>query len=155
MGGALNGDQQASDSSTPGFMIAALKDPSGANLDRIQVIKGWHDANGELQEKVYNVQGSDGRKVRRNGSLKALKNTVNLDDATYSNSVGAASLAAYWQDPDFDPTERAFYYARVIEITTPRWTAYDRVRLGHEVSPLDDQLVQDRAYSSPIWYSPK
>jgi hypothetical protein len=135
-------------------MVTALKDPHGANLDRIQVVKGWLDKGGELQEKVYNVAVSNGRKIHRNGSVSSLKPTVDIDSASYRNSTGAPQLSSYWQDPDFDPAERAFYYARVIEIYTPRWTAYDAQRLGKSVDPKASMMVQDRAYSSPIWYSP-
>lgn len=150
MGGEL-GEPAAN---APGFMIVATKDPSGANLDRIQVIKGWRNTSGELQEKVFNVAISDGRSIGRGGKVKPLKDTVDFATASYRNSIGAAQLSAYWQDPDFDKNERAFYYARVIEIPTPRWPAYDAVRLGTKVSEDSPKTIQDRAYSSPIWYSP-
>ncbi len=151
MGGEL---QAAGDGKVPGFMLMALKDPEGANLDRLQIIKGWLDADGNVQEKVYTVAASDERRIRRNGKVKALKSTVDLETASYSNTVGAVALSAFWEDPDFDPAERAFYYARVIEIETPRWSAYDAVRLGKPLDPADPKVVQDRAYSSPIWYNP-
>ena len=151
----MGGDLGEPDGQVPGFMMVAIKDPNGANLDRIQVVKGWLDARGELREKVYNVAASNGRKVGRDGKLKPLQNTVDLASASYRNSIGAAQLSAFWQDPDFDPAQRAFYYARVIEIPTPRWTVYDAVRLGAPLSDRDPKIVQDRAYSSPIWYSPK
>jgi len=138
----------------PGFLIVALKDPHGANLDRIQIVKGWMDESGTLNEKVYNVAVSDDRQIAGNGSVKPLKSTVDIAQATYQNSTGAAQLSTYWQDPDFDSKQRAFYYSRVLEIPTPRWTTYDAVRLGKTLNPADPKIVQDRAYSSPIWYSP-
>ena len=150
----MGGELSAAKGSAPGFMVTALKDPHGANLDRIQLVKGWLDKNGKLQEKVYNVALSNGREIRSNGSVSALKSTVDIDSASYRNSTGAPQLSSYWQDPDFDPAQRAFYYARVIEISTPRWTAYDAQRLGKSVDPKAAMMVQDRAYSSPIWYSP-
>jgi hypothetical protein len=139
----------------PGFMIVALKDPHGANLDRVQVVKGWLDSSGMLHEKVHNVAVSDGRQVGSDGKVAPLKSTADVANATYLNNIGAAELSAYWQDPDFDPGQRAFYYARVIEIPTPRWSAYDAVRLGKTLNSADPKIVQDRAYSSPIWYSPE
>jgi hypothetical protein len=128
---------------SPGFLIMALKDPLGANLERVQIVKGWLDAQGESHEKVYDVAVAE-----KTGS------TVDVQKATYSNRVGQAQWASFWQDPDFDPAQRAFYYTRVIEIPTPRWTAYDVVRLGTEIIPEATMVVQDRAYSSPIWYTP-
>ncbi len=151
MGGEL---AAAGDKQVPGFLLMALKDPDGANLDRIQVIKGWVDAAGNVQEKVYTVAVSDNRRIGRNGKVKALSSTVDLETASYSNSVGAVALSAFWEDPDFDPSQRAFYYARAIEIETPRWSAYDAVRLGKPLDAADPKVVQDRAYSSPIWYNP-
>ena len=150
----MGGELGAARGKKPGFMIVALKDPDGANLDRVQVIKGWLDKQGKLQEKIYEAAAGGDKRMRRGGKVRPIKSTVDLDTATYTNTVGAASLSTYWEDPDFDPAERAFYYMRVIEIPTPRWTAYDRVRLGNAVDPRDSQVVQDRAYSSPIWYSP-
>ena len=116
----------------PSFLVAALKDPIGANLDRIQIVKGWQDANGELQEKVYDVVWSDAqsRKPGADGKLPPVGNTVDVPDATCTNTIGAPELITVWTDPDFDPALRAFYYARVIEIPTPRWTAYDAKRFG-------------------------
>jgi len=144
----------AGDGKTPGCLLMAMKDPHGANLDRIQVVKGWVDQAGKTHEKVYNVAVSDQRKIRRNGKVSKLKSTVELETASYQNSVGAAALSAFWQDPDFDASQGAFYYARVIEIETPRWSAYDAVRLNQQLHPDDPRVVQDRAYSSPIWYRP-
>lgn len=137
----------------PGFLIMAMKDPHGANLDRIQIVKGWRTQQGGLQEKVYNVAVSDGRKVSHKGKVKPLPSTVDESTASYTNSVGSVALQAFWQDPDFDPHQNAFYYARVIEIETPRWSLYDAVRLGQPLAEADPKRVQDRAYSSPIWYN--
>ena len=128
----------------PGFLVMALKDPLGAHLERIQVVKGWLDAEGQTHEKVYDVKVAP-----KTGS------TVDVEKASYTNAVGQAQFAAYWQDPDFDPAQSAFYYARVIEIPTPRWTAYDATRLGTELLPETPMVVQDRAYTSPIWYAPQ
>jgi hypothetical protein len=131
-----------------------VKDPHGANLDRVQIVKGWLDSAGALQEKVYNVAISDERRRGNDGRVAPVESTVDIATASYRNSIGSAQLSAYWQDPDFESGERAFYYARVIEIPTPRWTTYDAVRLGSTLHERDPRIVQDRAYSSPIWYSP-
>ena len=136
------------------FLVAALKDPIGANLDRIQVVKGWMDAKGALQEKVYDVAWSGGRKAGADGKLPAVGNTVDVARATYTNSIGASELLTVWADPDFDPAERAFYYLRVLEIPTPRWTAYDSYRYGVPLANGDSGIHQERAYTSPIWYTP-
>ena len=139
----------------PTFMVYALRDPIGANLDRIQIVKGWIDSKGETHEKVYDVVWSGDRKPDKNGKLPAVGNTVDLEAATWLNTIGASELATVWTDPDFDPAESAFYYTRVLEIPTPRWVLYDKVRLGAEL-PEGVQLVhQERAYTSPIWYTPK
>lgn len=153
MGGDLN---RANGKKAPKFLVSALRDPQSANLDRIQIIKGWMDKNGELHERVYDLAVSDNRKIGKDGrSRDAVGNTVDLDTATWSNSIGASQLAAVWTDPDFDSHESAFYYVRVLEIPTPRWVVYDKVRLGAEI-PKDAELIgQERAYTSPIWYSPK
>ncbi len=149
---------------TPTFLVAALKDSLGANLDRIQIIKGWLDAEGKTHEKIYNVKGSDGRTPRPiTGSLPDVGNTVDTETATYTNSIGDEQLEAVWEDPDFDPSQRAFYYARVLEIPTPRWTDYDKAFFGDkwcakakDPNACDDipLTLQERAYTSPIWYSP-
>jgi hypothetical protein len=140
---------------TPTFLVAALKDPIGGNLDRIQVIKGWVDAKGTMHEKVYDVAWSDNRKINSKGKLPSVGNTVNVDDASWTNTIGSTELSTVWQDPNFNPKENAFYYVRVIEIPTPRWTAYDakyyKVKMPKEV-PM---TTTERAYTSPIWYSPK
>lgn len=144
----------APEGEAPEFLIVASKDPQGANLDRIQVIKGWLDQKGELHEKVYDVALSNGHKVNRKGKAKPLEHTVNLKTATYTNSIGNAQLATVWQDPDFDPGERAFYYIKVLEIPTPRWSTYDSVFFNEPLSNEVPSIIQERAYSSPIWYTP-
>jgi hypothetical protein len=149
----MGGDLPPIASAAPRFMVIAMRDPIGANLDRIQVVKGWREADGALAEKVYDVALSDGRRSFL-GRARRVRSTVDVENATYTNDVGDAMLTAYWEDPDFSPEEPAFYYARVIEIPTPRWTVYDAVRLGAEVPPEVPTQVQDRAYTSPIWYSP-
>jgi len=153
MGGDL---RKPPDGKSPSFLVAALKDPIGANLDRIQVVKGWMDASGGLQEKVYDVAWGDAEKRRlgRDGKLPAVGNTVDVDNASWSNTIGDPELIAVWKDPDFDPAERAFYYARVIEIPTPRWTAYDAKYFGIKAPAGTTMVLQERAYTSPIWYTP-
>jgi len=139
----------------PSFMVYALRDPIGANLDRIQIIKGWLDEKGKTQEKVYNVVWSGDRKPNTKGKLPAVGNTVDLEAANWTNTIGASELATVWTDPDFNPKEKAFYYARVLEIPTPTWIVYDIVRLGAK-APKEAKLIhQERAYTSPIWYNPK
>lgn len=145
---------KASGDKAPVFMLAAYKDPMGANLDRIQIIKGWLDNAGEAQEKIYNVALSDKRKVNSDGKTEPVGNTVDLKTATYTNSIGAASLTALWRDPNFDAKQSAFYYARVLEIPTPTWQAYDQVRLKDKMPDKVTKIAQDRAYTSPIWYTP-
>jgi len=151
MGGDLT---QAPDGKVPTLLIRALRDPAGANLDRVQVIKGWTDASGETHEQVYDVAWSDDRKPGADGKLPPVGNTVNVDEATYDNSIGAPFLQAYWQDPDFDPSQRAFYYVRVLEIPTPRWTTYDAKVFGVKLPEDVPTSIQERAYTSPIWYTP-
>lgn len=138
----------------PTFLVAALKDPIGANLDRIQVVKGWIDAKGDLHEKVYDVVWSGDRKPGQDGKLPSIGSTVDVAKATYTNSIGAPELITVWNDPSFDPSVRAFYYARVIEIPTPRWTAYDAVRFGTKPLSGTRMTITERAYTSPIWYAP-
>jgi hypothetical protein len=138
----------------PSFLVYALRDPMGANLDRVQIIKGWLDAAGEPQEQVYDVAWSDGREPGADGNMPPVGDTVDLSIPSWTNTIGASELGTVWTDPDFDPTLRAFYYARVIEIPTPRWTAYDRVKFNLDL-PDDIPLKnQERAYTSPIWYTP-
>jgi hypothetical protein len=138
----------------PTLLIRALRDADGANLDRVQVIKGWLDADGTTQEKIYDVVWSDDRQLGADGKLPSVGNTVNVAQASYTNTIGDPLLAASWTDPDFDPAERAFYYVRVIEIPTPRWTTYDAKFFGTTPPAEAPTAVQDRAYTSPIWYTP-
>jgi hypothetical protein len=137
----------------PTFLVAALKDPLSGNLDRIQIIKGWLDADGNTHEKVYDVVWGGNRKLDRNGKLPPVGNTVDTENVTWSNTIGAVELITVWEDPDFDLEQKAFYYARVIEIPTPRWSAYDKkyFNLPAKDIPL---TTQERAYTSPIWYNP-
>ena len=151
MGGDLS---KAPAGKSPSFLVAAMRDPIGANLDRVQVVKGWLDAKGETHEQVYDVAWSGGRKPGQDGKLPSVGSTVDLASATYSNAIGAAELVAVWKDPGFDPKQRAFYYVRVIEIPTPRWTAYDAKRFGVQPLPGTQMTVTERAYTSPIWYTP-
>ena len=134
---------------------AALKDPIGANLDRYQIVKGWLDAKGEVHEKVYDVAWSGDRNPGPNGKLPALGSTVDIANATLTNTIGSPELIAVWTDPEFDPTQRAFYYGRVIEIPTPRWTAYDAKYFGIKMPPEVRMTTEERAYTSPIWYTLK
>ena len=138
----------------PTFLVYALRDPVGANLDRIQIVKGWLDADGNPQEKVYDVAWSDNRRPDAKGKLPPVGDTVDLSIPSWTNTIGAAELGTVWTDPDFDPALRAFYYARVIEIPTPRWTAYDRVKFKLDLPARIPLKTQERAYTSPIWYSP-
>jgi hypothetical protein len=136
-------------------MVFALRDPIGANLDRVQIIKGWLGKDGETQERVYDVAVSGGREIDAEGRCKTpVGNTVDIESANWTNTIGASELATVWTDPEFDPQQKAFYYARVIEIPTPRWVLYDKLRFGAEI-PKDAKLIhQERAYTSPIWYNP-
>ncbi len=154
MGGDL---RDAPAGKAPTFLVAALKDPIGANLDRIQIVKGWLDKEGALHEKVHDVAWGDAdkRKPGADGKLPPVGSTVDVANATWTNTIGDPELIAVWKDPDFDPAQRAFYYARVIEIPTPRWTAYDAKRFGVELPKEVPMVIQDRAYTSPIWYTPK
>ncbi|MGE0624752.1 MAG: DUF3604 domain-containing protein [Pseudomonadales bacterium] len=141
----------------PNFLVAALRDPLGANLDRIQVVKGWLDAKGQVQEKVYDVVWSspDTRKRGTDGKVPAVGSSVDVARATYTNTIGATELITVWTDPEFDPEQAAFYYARVLEIPTPRWTAYDAARYGTEPLPGTRMTIQERGYTAPIWYAPR
>lgn len=138
----------------PNFMVYALRDVIGANLDRIQIVKGWQDAAGETHEKVYNVAWSGGRVQDKKGKLPAVGNTVDADSANWTNTIGASELGAVWTDPDFDAKQKAFYYARVLEIPTPRWSTYDAFKFGIELPEGIPVSGQERAYTSPIWYTP-
>ena len=138
----------------PTFLVAALKDPIGANLDRYQIVKGWVDANGDMQEKVYDVVWSGDRKPDADGKVPPVGSTVDVANATWTNTIGAPELIGVWKDPDFDPAQRAFYYGRVLEIPTPRWTAYDAKYFGVKMAAEVPMQMQERAYTSPIWYTP-
>jgi Protein of unknown function (DUF3604) len=151
MGGDLS---NAPSGKSPTFLVAALKDPIGANLDRIQIIKGWLDAKNETHEKVYDVAWSGDRKPDAKGKLPSVGDTVDVPNATYTNSIGASELIKVWKDPEFDASQRAFYYVRVLEIPTPRWTAYDAKYFGITMPPEVPMKGQERAYTSPIWYTP-
>ena len=153
MGGQL---RSAPGGKKPTFLVAALKDPLSGNLDRIQIVKGWVDARGSTQEKVYDVVWSqaDRRKPGKDGRIPPVGNTVDVKTATWKNTIGEPELITVWSDPDFDPKLPAFYYARVVEIPTPRWTLYDAVRFKETMAPNVPMTLQERAYTSPIWYSP-
>jgi hypothetical protein len=152
MGGDLS---RAPKGKSPTFMVRALRDVDGANLDRVQIVKGWLDNKGELQEQVYDVMCSDGRSITdKHRCSKPVGNTVNIKQATYTNSIGEALMMAYWVDPNFDPNQRAFYYVRILEIPTPRWTTYDAAFFGVELPKDVPASQQERAYTSPIWYTP-
>jgi hypothetical protein len=138
----------------PTFLVAALKDPIGANLDRYQIVKGWMDEKGALHEKVYDVAWSGDREPGNDGKLPPVGNTVDVSEASWTNTIGAPELIAVWKDPDFNPKERAFYYGRVIEIPTPRWTAYDARYFNVQMPPEAPMITQERAYTSPVWYTP-
>ena len=151
MGGDLTA---APDGKSPTFLIAALRDPIGANLDRVQIVKGWVDVEGATHEKVYDVAWSGDRAADENGKIPAVGNTVDVASATWTNTIGAAELLNVWADPDFDPAQRAFYYARVLEIPTPPWYLYDALKFGTEIPQDAPTAQQERAYTSPIWYTP-
>ena len=139
----------------PTFLVAALRDPEGANLDRVQIVKGWLDSKGEKHERIYDVALGGDREIDRKGRAKSpVGSTVDVENASWSNTIGASALTAFWKDPDFDKDERAFYYVRVIEIPKPRWTAYDAKKFGVEMPEEVPMTTQDRAYTSPIWYTP-
>ena len=151
MGGDL---ETAPSGGTPSFLVAALKDPYNGNLDRIQIVKGWMDSRGDTHEQVYDVAWSDNRQPGPDGKLPSVGSTVDLENATWTNSIGSPELITVWRDPDFDPTQKAFYYARVLEIPTPFWTAYDSKFFNVDVPADAPTLNQERAYTSPIWYTP-
>jgi hypothetical protein len=151
----MGGDLRAAPAGkAPTFLVAALKDPLSGNLDRIQIVKGWVDAKGARQEKVYDVAWSGDRKPDASGKLPAVGSTVDVASATWTNTIGAPELIAVWKDPSFDRSLRAVYYVRVIEIPTPRWTAFDVVRFNVKMPPEVPMTTQERAYTSPIWYTP-
>jgi hypothetical protein len=145
----------APEGKSPNFLIGALRDPIGANLDRVQIIKGWVDDDGDTQEKVYDVVWSGDRKANSDGKVPAVGNTVDVASATWTNTIGAAELITDWEDPDFDPAERAFYYVRVLEIPTPPWYLFDVLKYGVAMPEGAPTAQQERAYTSPIWFTPE
>lgn len=153
MGGDLG---PAPKGKAPVFMVRAVRDADGANLDRIQMIKGWLDSDGTTHERIYDIAVSDDRKIGKDGRCReSVGSTVDLESASYANTIGDPMMAAFWEDPDFDPGQSAFYYVRVIEIPTPRWTAYDAAFYDLKIPEGIKMTVQDRAYTSPVWYSPE
>ncbi|MEJ2136494.1 MAG: DUF3604 domain-containing protein [Desulfofustis sp.] len=152
MGGDL---RKAPEGKEPAFMVRVLRDVDGANLDRVQVVKGWLDGSGETHEQIYDIACSDNRTINEKNRCDTLVgNTVDIENATYTNSIGDALMMAYWKDPAFDPKQRAFYYVRVLEIPTPRWTTYDAAFYGVDLPEGVPPTHQERAYTSPIWYTP-
>ena len=151
MGGDLN---SAGEGQAPRLMVAALKDPDGGNLDRIQIIKGWMDSEGNTHERIFDVVCGGERAIVERRCDKDVGNTVDVKTASYTNTIGSATLKALWSDPEFDAGQSAFYYVRVLEIPTPRWTTYDAVRYDVERPEDVPASIQDRAYTSPIWYTP-
>ena len=152
MGADLEAD---GDGRMPKLLIRAVRDPDGANLDRVQVVKGWLDADGDTHEKVYDVAWSGVRQIDDAGNLPSVGNTVDIERASYTNLIGSPYLTAIWQDPRFDPRESAFYYVRVLEIPTPRWTTIDAKMFGVDLPEGAVTSIQERAYTSPIWYTPQ
>ena len=151
MGGEL---RAATGGQPPTFLVAAMKDPDGANLDRVQIVKGWVDAGGKTQEKIFDVKWSGDRVPGPDGKLPLVGDTVNRDTSEYTNTIGAAQLTGIFRDPEFDPVQKAFYYVRALEIPTPRWTLYDKVRFGDQMPDTVPLVHQERAFTSPIWYAP-
>ena len=151
MGGELF---TAPEGKSPRLMVRALRDPDGANLDRVQVIKGWIDNNGKTHERIYDIAVSGEREIGADGRARQpVGSTVDIEKASYTNTIGAPLLVGFWEDPDFDPAQNAFYYVRVLEIPTPRWTSYDAAFFGIDRPDNVPATVQDRAYTSPIWYT--
>ena len=152
MGGDL---REAPKGAAPVFMVRSLRDPDGANLDRVQMIKGWLDDDGKTHERIYDIAVSGGRNIGDDGRVREpIGNTVDVDKATFTNTIGNTTLAAVWTDPDFDPDQHAFYYVRVLEIPTPRWTTFDAAFYNIKRPDNVPATIQDRAYTSPIWYTP-
>lgn len=149
MGGTLKNGAGA-----PTFTVHAMKEPDGANLDRVQIVKGWIDAKGDPQDRVFDVAWSGARKPGKDGKVPAVGNTVDVTKAVWTNTIGSAELTGAWTDPSFDAKKGAVYYVRVLQIPTPRWSTYDAVRAGLPLLPGVDATVQERAWSSPIWYAP-
>jgi hypothetical protein len=152
MGGDLS--VKSEDKAQPEFLIQAIRDPVGANLDRVQVVKGWVDSAGQSQEKIYNVAWSDERELNADGRLPAVGDTVNRKTGEVANSIGTPELITKWTDPDFDPALPAFYYVRVLQIPTARHSLLDTVALGVPHPENLPEVIQERAYTSPIWYTP-
>ena len=152
MGGELT---SAPSGGVPRMMVRALRDPDGANLDRVQIVKGWYDSSGQLQERVYDVACSDARQLSGGSCSGPVGSSVDVQNATFTNDIGEALLMAHWEDPDFDENESAFYYVRVLEIPTPRWTTHDAAFYGLDLPDGVPAIQQDRAYTSPIWYTPR
>ena len=151
MGGDLS---KAPEGKAPNLLIRAVRDPDHATLDRVQVVKGWLDKDGKTHERIYDVACADGRAIKKRRCEKPVGNTVDVANASWTNTIGDSLLFAHWKDPDFDASQRAFYYVRVLEIPTPRWTAYDAKIFGVKM-PREVQMVhQERAYTSAIWYTP-
>ena len=151
----MGGDLRArSGDAAPSFMVFALRDPIGGNLDRIQIVKGWLNDDGDTQEKVYDIVWSGDRIAGTNGKSPPVGNTVDAATASFTNTIGASERAAVWEDPDFDPEQPAFYYARVIEIPTPRWSTHEAFRFDIPIPEGAPVSTQERAYTSPIWYTP-
>jgi hypothetical protein len=148
-------DLKAPAGKAPSFLVMASKDPKSGNLDRVQIVKGWLDGSGKQQERVYDVAWSGDRQPDpKSGKLPPVGDTVNAATGEYTNSIGVAELSAVWTDPEFNPTERAFYYVRVIEIPTPRWSTLDAARLGVPIPKGLPVSIQERGWTSPIWYTP-
>ena len=151
----MGGDLRRATGKAPTFLVAALKDPFNGNLDRIQIVKGWVGKDGKAKERVYDVAVSDGRKIGADGRCRTpVGNTVNVEKAIWTNTIGDPELIAVWTDPEFDANAHAFYYARVIEIPTPRWTAYEALRFGIKMPEGCPMTTEERAYTAPIWYTP-
>lgn len=149
----MGGDLPVANGKTPQFIVWATKDPIGPGLDRIQIVKGWLD-DGEMKEKIYNVAVSDKREIRKDGSVEPLKATVNLETGDFDGTMGSAELITIWKDPDFDPSQKAFYYARVLQLPTARWTLYDEIRENVKYPESVPKSIVERAWTSPIWYTP-
>ena len=150
----MGGDLPEANGKTPQFIVWAIKDPIGPGLDRIQIVKGWLD-DGEMKEKIYNVAVSDKREIRKDGSVEPLKATVNLETGDFDGTMGSAELITIWKDPDFDPSQKAFYYARVLQLPTARWTLYDEIRENVKYPESVPKSIVERAWTSPIWYTTK
>jgi hypothetical protein len=150
----MGGEIAAKGASAPTFLVQAMADPKSGALDRIQIIKGWISEGGDAREQVFDVAWSSDDRLQSDGSLAAVSNTVDLETGSWSNALGAATLMAQWQDPRFDPAESAFYYVRVLEVPTPRHSLLDKLALSDDVETRRPDVIQERAYSSPIWYRP-